>query len=80
MFFKIDHAVKWVKVIPGSLFEQTMMGWSSQCYIPSFVEISRNILEQKIFEVSTIYGHDGHLGHVTYRKQNFYATNQGGST
>ena len=27
------------QVNPGSLFEQTMMGWSSRCYIPSFVEI-----------------------------------------
>ena len=24
---------------PGSSFEQTMMGWSPRCYIPSFLEI-----------------------------------------
>ena len=27
-----------------------MMGWSPQCYIPSFVEVSPPVLEQKIFE------------------------------
>ena len=30
--------MKQVKVTPGSSFEQTMKGWSPQCYIPSFVE------------------------------------------
>ena len=45
----------------GSSFEQIMMGWSPRCYIPSFVEIGLQVLE-KIF---TIYGHGGHLGHVT---------------
>ena len=30
---KFDLALKWVKVTPGSSFEQTMMGWSPQCYI-----------------------------------------------
>ena len=33
-----------------SSFEQTMMGWSPQCYIPSFVEISQPVPEKKIFE------------------------------
>ena len=28
----------------------TMMGWSPQCYIPSFVEIGLPVLEKKIFE------------------------------
>ena len=46
---KFDLAVKYVKVTPGSLFEQTMMGWSPRCYIPSFVEIGLPVLE-KIFE------------------------------
>ena len=27
-----------------------MMGWSPQCYIPSFVEIGLSVLEKKIFE------------------------------
>ena len=26
------------------------MGWSPQCYIPSFVEIGQAVLEKKIFE------------------------------
>ena len=34
----------------GHHFEQTMMGWSSRCYIPSFVEIGQMVLEKKIFE------------------------------
>ena len=43
-----------------------MMGWSPQCYIPSFVKIGKPVLEKKIFEgFFTIYGHGGHLGHVT---------------
>ena len=33
----------------GSSFEQTMMGWSPQCYIPTFVEISPPVPE-KSFE------------------------------
>ena len=47
---KFDHAVKLVKVTPGSSFEQTMMGWSTQCYIPSFMKIGLPVLEKKIFE------------------------------
>ena len=40
------------------------MGWSPRCYIPSFVEIGPP--EKKSFEwLFTIYGHGGHLGHVT---------------
>ena len=31
-------------------FEQTMMGWSPRCYIPSFVKICPPVLEKKIFE------------------------------
>ena len=43
-----------------------MMGWSPQCYIPSFVEICQPIPEKKIFEgFFTIKGRGGHLGHVT---------------
>ena len=43
-----------------------MMDWSPRCYIPSFVKISLQVLEKKIFEgFFTIYGRGGHLGHVT---------------
>ena len=43
-----------------------MIGWSPQCYIPSFVKIGPPVMEKKIFEVFfTIYWHGGHLGHVT---------------
>ena len=47
---KIDLAVKYVKVILGSSFEQTMMGWSPRWYLPNLVEISLPVLEKKIFE------------------------------
>ena len=47
---KFDLAVKWVKVTPGSSFEQTMIGWSPRCYIPSFVKIGLPVVEKKIFE------------------------------
>ena len=46
---KFDLAVKQVKVTLGSSFEQTMIGWSPRCYIPSFVKISLPVLE-KMFE------------------------------
>ena len=43
-----------------------MMGWSPRCYIPSFVEVGPMVPEKKIFDVFfSIYGHGGHLGHVT---------------
>ena len=47
---KFHLAVKLVNVIPGSSFEQTMMGRSHQCYIPGFVEIDTLVLKKKIFE------------------------------
>ena len=47
---KFDLAVKYVKVNPGSSFEQTLMCRSHQCYIPSFVEIGQKVWEKKIFE------------------------------
>ena len=37
-------------VTPGSSFEQIMIGWRPQCYIPSFVEIGPPVPEKKIFE------------------------------
>ena len=42
-----------------------MIGRSPQCYIPSFVEIGPSVLRGRILKVFTIYGHGGHLGHVT---------------
>ena len=42
-----------------------MMGWSPRCFIPSFVEIGPPVPEKKILRGFTIYGHGGHLGHVT---------------
>ena len=42
---KIDIAIKKVKVILGSSSDQTMVGWSPRCYIPSFVEIGLSVLE-----------------------------------
>ena len=47
---KFDLGVNKVKVNPGSSFVQTMMGWSPQCYIPSFVEFGAPVLEKKIFK------------------------------
>ena len=47
---KFDLAVKYVKVNPGSSFEQTMINWRHRCYIPSFVEIGLLVPEKKIFE------------------------------
>ena len=42
-----------------------MMGWSPQCYIPSFVEIGLPVPEKNIFVgFFTIYWRGGHLGHV----------------
>ena len=63
---KFDLAVKYVKVTPGSSFEETSMGRNYNCYISSFVEIVPPVPEKKIFEgFFTIYGRGGHLGHVT---------------
>ena len=47
---KFDRAVKKIKGTPGSSFEQTMMGRSPRCYIPTFVEIGLPVPEKKIFE------------------------------
>ena len=42
-----------------------MMRQSPQFYIPSFVEIGSPVPEKKN-KFFTIYGHGGHLGHVTW--------------
>ena len=42
-----------------------MMGWSPRCYIPSFMKIGRRFWRRRFLKVFTIYGHGGHLGHVT---------------
>ena len=52
------------KINPGSSFERTMMGWSSRCYIPSFVESGPPVPKKIFLRVFTIYVHGGHLGHV----------------
>ena len=49
-------------------FEQTMMGWSPRCYIPSFVAIGPALSGEEDFgRVFNIYGYVnvGHLGYVT---------------
>ena len=46
---KFDLGINQVKVNPGSSFIQTMMGWSTRCYIPSFVKIGPPVPE-KIFK------------------------------
>ena len=46
-----------------------MMGWSPQCYIPSFVENGQLVPEKKILKCFYhIYGHGCHIGHVTSTK------------
>ena len=47
---KFYLAVKYVKVNPGSSFEQTMISRSPKCYIPSFVKICPQVPEKKICE------------------------------
>ena len=42
-----------------------MMEWSPGCYIPSYVEIGPPVPEKFFKGFFTIYGHGGHLGHVT---------------
>ena len=47
---KFELAVKKVKVTQGLSFEQTLMGWTLQYYIPTFVEIGPLVPEKKIFK------------------------------
>ena len=42
-----------------------MMGWSPQCYIPSFVEIGPPVPERIFDRFLPYMGHGGHFGHVT---------------
>ena len=43
-----------------------MMDPGPQCYIPKFMEIGSLVPEKKILRCFfTIYGHGGHLDHVT---------------
>ena len=45
----------------------SLIGQSPSCCIPSFVRIGPSVPEKKIFKIFfTIYGHGGHLGHVTW--------------
>ena len=43
-----------------------MMVNNAKCYIPSFK--TTGPLEKNIFKIFTIYGHGGHLDHVTWTK------------
>ena len=47
---KFDLVVKQVKVNPRSPFDQTLIGWSPLCYVPSFVEIGLLVPGKKIFK------------------------------
>ena len=42
-----------------------LLGRSPWCYIPSFVLIGPPVPEKMFEGFFTIYGHGGHLGHVT---------------
>ena len=50
LFSKFELAVKYIKVTPGSSFEETMMGWSPQCYIPSVWKSARLFQRRRFFE------------------------------
>ena len=47
-----------------SSFEQTMIGLSPQCYIPSFMKIGL-LVREKIFKGFYLIWHGGHTDHVT---------------
>ena len=56
----------WPKIIPGSSFEQTMMGPESTMLYTKFRgNRPSGSREEKFWRVFTIYGQGGHLGHVT---------------
>ena len=67
----------YLKVTPGSSFEQTMTGWSPGCYIPSFAEIGLPVPPEKnIFERFLQY-----MGMVPLEKKflkGFYMYGDGG--
>ena len=54
--------------MPGSSFEQTIMAWSLECYIP-ITKFHGNqpagFRVEDFLTVFTIYGCGGHLGQVT---------------
>ena len=54
-------------VTPESSFEQTMMGSSTQCYIPSFME---RIMELKLFLYIILFENYGRIMSI-FRKQNY---------
>ena len=59
---KFDLGVKWVKVNPGSVLLElsyTMLHTKSQGHR------SIGSGEEDFFKVFTLYGHGGHVGHVT---------------
>ena len=48
---KIELTIKYVKVIPGSSFEQTMIGWSPQRYKPNFDWFWRRRFLKKFYHI-----------------------------
>ena len=71
---KIDLAVKYVNLTPGSSFIQPLMDRS----FPIFVEIGPPVPEKMFF---TIYGRDGNHGHVTWTiYKTLVPSSEGGST
>ena len=60
---KFDIGVKWVKINPGHNLNNSG-STPIRCYILSFKVIGLLVLET-IFKVFTIYGHGGHVDHVT---------------
>ena len=62
---KFDPAIKKVKVNPGSSVEKTMMGWIPWCYLQVSSKSVHWFQRRKFLMFFTIYGHGGHLGHVT---------------
>ena len=61
-----DLDVRWVKIIPRSVFQLSWCYSSSQCCISNFKGISPLGPERKILKVLTINRHGGHVGHVTW--------------
>ena len=63
---KFDLAVNYVKVNPGSSFEQIMMGWMPQKLHTKFRgNRSTDFGEDDFWRSFTIYWGGSHLGHVT---------------
>ena len=64
LMFDLD--VRWVKVIPRSVFQLSWYYSSTRCCISNFKGISPLVPEKKTLKVLTINRHSGHVGHVTW--------------